>query len=174
MIAFRKQCAQTSDMAATRTDAVARAEVDAVLDACRSLVAISAWSVEAVADRVDLVELRILVVLATRGASSLKDLADTVHLHLTRSSRACDRLVGKKLITRTDHPGDRRVLQLALTRSGAALVQEVMAARRDAVAPVLAAMSATRRAELVRSLRAFAAASGELGGRDVSALAWTE
>ena len=50
-------------------------------------------------------------------------------------------------------------------------MREVMSARRDAVAPVLAAMSATRRAELVRSLRAFAAASGELGHGDVSSWA---
>ena len=86
-----------------------------MLDACRSLVAISAWSVEAVADQVDLVELRILVVLATRGASSLKDLAEATRLHLSRASRACDRLVGKDLITRSDDPDDRRVLQLGLT-----------------------------------------------------------
>lgn len=149
-------------------------EVDAVLEACRSLVAISAWSVEAVSDHVDLVELRILVVLATRGASSLKDLADTVRLHLTRASRTCDRLVGKKLVTRTDDPDDRRVLQLGLTPAGEAIVREVMNARRDAVAPVLAAMSATRRSELLRSLRAFASASGEVGNGDISALAWTQ
>lgn len=147
-------------------------DVDAVLEACRSLVAISAWSVEAVADQVDLVQLRILVVLATRGATSLKDVADTGHLHLSRASRACDRLVGKKLITRSDDPDDRRVLQLRLTRAGEVVVRTVMDARRDAVAPVLAAMSATRRAELVRSLRAFAAVSGEVG--DVSSLAWTQ
>ena len=53
-------------------------------------------------------------------------------------------------------------------------MQEVVDARRAAVAPVLAAMSATRRAELVRSLRAFTAAGGEVGPGDVSVLAWTE
>lgn len=161
------------------------ADVDAVLDACRSLVAISAWSVEAVADQVDLVELRILVVLDTRGASSLKALADAAHLHLSRASRACDRLVGKNLITRSDDPDDRRVLKLGLTAAGAELVRTVQNARRDAVAPVLAAMSVNRRTELVRSLRAFAAASAGRGqsadsaddgaGRgDVSALGWPE
>lgn len=164
--------------ASSRTSAVADRsdveEVDAVLEACRSLVAISAWSVEAVADQVDLVQLRILVVLATRGSSSLKDLADTARLHLTRASRACDRLVGQGLITRSDDPDDRRVLQLGLTAAGEAVVDEVMSARRNAVAPVLAAMSATRRAELIRSLRAFAAASGEVGHGDVSSLGWTQ
>jgi len=145
-----------------------------VLDACRSLVAISAWSVEAVADQVDLVQLRILVVLATRGTSSLRDLADSTRLHLSRASRACDRLVGKNLITRSDDPDDRRVLQLGLTPGGEAVLRKVMNARREAVAPVLAAMSTTRRTELVRALRAFAAATGDVGHGDVSSLAWTE
>ncbi len=148
-------------------------EVDAVLEACRSLVAVSAWSVETVADRVDLVQLRILVVLAARGAGSLKDVAEAAHLHLTRASRSCDRLVGKGFITRSDDPDDRRVLQLRLTSAGEAVVRDVMNARRDAIAPVLAAMSASRRTELVRSLRAFAAASGEFIDGDLSALAWT-
>lgn len=149
-------------------------DIDAVLDACRSLVAISAWSVEAVADRVDLVELRILVVLATRGASSLKDLADATGLHLSRASRACERLVGKELITRAGDPNDRRMVQLRLNRDGQAVVGTVLDARRAAIAPVLAAMSGTGRRELVRSLRAFAAASGEAGRGDTSSLAWTE
>lgn len=149
-------------------------DVDAVLDACRSLVAISAWSVEAVADQVDLVQLRVLVVLATRGASSLKDLADATRLHLSRASRACERLVGKNLITRSDDPDDRRVLQLGLTPDGEAVVRTVQDARREAVAPVLAAMSATRRTELVRALRAFASATGEVVHGDVSTLAWTQ
>jgi DNA-binding MarR family transcriptional regulator len=149
-------------------------DVDAVLDACRSLVAISAWSVEAVADQVDLVQLRILVMLAARGTSSLRDLADATRLHLSRASRACDRLVGKNLITRSDDPDDRRVLQLDLTPDGEAVLRKVMNARRKAVAPVLAAMSTTRRVELVRALRAFAAATGEVGHGDVSSLAWTE
>lgn len=145
-----------------------------MLDACRALVAISAWSVEAVADQVDLVQLRILVVLATRGASGLGDLADATRLHLSRASRACDRLVGKNLITRSDDPDDRRVLLLGLTTGGEAVVRTVQDARRDAIAPVLAAMSATRRAELVRALWAFASATGEVGHGDVSALAWAE
>ena len=164
----------TSGRVDTTSEGPGLEEIDAVLDACRSLVAISAWSVEAVADEVDLVQLRILVVLASRGAASLKDVAEAAHLHLTRASRSCERLVGKKLITRSNDPADRRVLQLRLTPRGEAIVCNVTDARRDAVAPVLAAMSATRRTELVRSLRAFAAASGGIGAGDLSSLAWTQ
>lgn len=145
-----------------------------MLDACRSLVGISAWSVDAVAEQVDLVELRILVVLANRGASSLKELAERSRLHLTRTSRACERLVGKQLITRRDDPEDRRVAQLGLTAAGEAVVGEVTDARRKAIAPVLAAMSVSRRTELVRSLRAFSRASGDVDSSDVAALAWSD
>jgi DNA-binding MarR family transcriptional regulator len=183
MFAFRKYLEHTRTMPAQRAASSRTAtavehsgvdDVDAVLNACRSLVAISAWSVEAVADEVDLVQLRVLVVLSTRGASSLKDLAETAGLHLTRASRACDRLVGKKLLTRSDDPEDRRVLQLRITAAGEAVVLAVMNARRKAVAPVLAAMSATRRVELVRALRAFETASGDVGHGEVSSLAWTQ
>jgi DNA-binding MarR family transcriptional regulator len=149
-------------------------EVDAVLEACRSLVAIAAWSVESVADEVDLVQLRILVVLANRGPASLKEVAEATRLHLTRASRSCDRLVGKKLITRSDDPVDRRLLQLRLSPAGKAVVRKVTNSRRDAVAPVLAAMTKTRRTELVRSLRAFAAAGQGNGDGDLSSLAWIE
>lgn len=160
-----------------RTSTTAAPDVDVVLDACRALVAISARSVEAVAGRVDLVQLRILVVLARRETASLRDVVDATGLHPTRASRHCDRLVAKKFITRTDDPDDRRVLRLALAPAGHKLVRRVVDARRDAIAPALAAMSATRRAELVRSLRAFTVASGEHGATDaddLSTLAWVE
>jgi DNA-binding MarR family transcriptional regulator len=153
---------------------VTLAEVDAVLDACRALVAIAAWSVQTVADRVDLVQLRILVVLTVRDTASLKEVADASRLHLSRASRSCDRLVAKGLITRADDPADRRTLRLALTAAGEQVVRDVMDARRQAAAPVLAAMPATRRTELVRALRAFAAASEHMREDELSALAWTE
>ena len=176
MFAFRKYLRHTRVVPTKRSAKAepAAADVDAVLEACRSLVAISAGSLEAVADQVDLVELRILVVIASRETAGLKDVADTAGLHLTRASRACDRLVGKGLITRNDDPGDRRALQLGLTPAGEAVVHSVVDARRQAVAPILAAMSTTRRTELVRSLRAFTAASGGSGHENLSALAWTQ
>jgi len=151
-----------------------RAEIDAVLTACRSLVAIAARSVEAVADQVDLVQLRILVVLSARGTASLSEVAEECRLHLTRASRQCDRLVGMDLITRVDDPEDRRSLQLSLTPAGHEIVARVTDARRESIAPVLARLSPTRRAELLRSLRDFSAAEVAVTDGRLAELAWTQ
>jgi DNA-binding MarR family transcriptional regulator len=157
---------------ATRT--VGDAEVDAVLHACRSLVAIAAWSVDAVADKVDLVQLRILVLVASRQPASLKSVTEATRLHPSRASRTCDRLVGKGLMTRAADPEDRRSVRLKLTVAGERIVRRVRHARRAAITPVLAEMSKHSRADLLRVLDEFAAASGVPGDADLSTLAWTE
>lgn len=153
--------------------AVDEAEVEAVLVACQSLVAISAWSVQGVADEIDLVQLRVLVVLANRGTTSVSDLAQLTGLHVSRASRNVDRLVRKRLVSRVEDPDDRRTVRLDLTRDGRRVITRVQEARRSAIAPVLEGMSATRRTELVRALRAFAASAGtHQDGGEVASLAW--
>ena len=74
--------------------------LDAVLAASRSLVAISALSIATVADRVDVVQLRVLVVIASRGRCTLGELADAADLHVSTASRTCDRLVAQGLLHR--------------------------------------------------------------------------
>jgi DNA-binding MarR family transcriptional regulator len=156
------------------TRKVGDAEIDAVLQACRSLVAIAAWSVDAVADEVDVVQLRILVVVATREWASLKTVVEATRLHPSRASRTCDRLVGKGLMTRTADPEDRRSVQLNLTAAGERIVRRVRRARRAAITPVLAGMSERSRVDLLRGLDEFAAASGGPRDADLSTMAWTE
>src|SRR4051794_13221783 len=119
-------------MAGKREDTagVTAEEMDAVLDACRSLVAVSASSLDVVADDVDLVQLRILVVLATRRSTSLSDLAAITGLHMSTASRGCDRLVKERLITRLEDPGDRRTVRLSVTAAGQDIVDAVVQARR--------------------------------------------
>jgi DNA-binding MarR family transcriptional regulator len=163
----------TADTRGARRE-VGDAEVDAVLQACRSLVAIAAWSVDAVADKVDVVQLRILVLVATRESTSLKAVVEVTRLHPSRASRTCDRLVGKGFMTRTADPEDRRSVQLKLTAAGERIVRRVRRARRAAITPVLAGMSERSRADLLRVLDEFAAASGGSSNADLSTLAWTE
>lgn len=146
-------------------------EVDALLDACRSLVAISVRSLSAVSSQVDLVQLRILVVIASRGSASLGELADATGITLSKASRTCDRLVGKRLVSRDDDPSDRRTLKLTLTPSGRRIVARVTQARRNAIAPMLAAMPTQRRYELMSALRDFTAGA-EPESRDLWALGW--
>jgi DNA-binding MarR family transcriptional regulator len=147
-------------------------EVDAVLAACRLLVAITAQALATVEEDVSVIQLRILVVLASRGVTTLSELAAASGLHLSSASRACDRMVRDGLLARTDAPHDRRSLQLTLTDRGTALVGRVARARRDAVEPILGRMSAQGSAQLVSLLEDFTAAGGEPSDTHLWALGW--
>jgi DNA-binding MarR family transcriptional regulator len=152
-------------------------EVQALLAACRVLVAVSAQSIASVEDVADLTQVRALVVVASRGSVTLGELATAANLHLTRASRLCDRMVVKGLLNRADDPANRRQLTLTLTEGGEQVVQRVMRRRREAIEPILARMSKQmskqRRAEVVAVLQDFAAAGGEPSDSDLWAMGWT-
>jgi DNA-binding MarR family transcriptional regulator len=152
-------------------------EEQALLAACRVLVGISAQSIAAVEDVANVLQVRALVVIASRGPVSLGELAEAMNIHLTRASRLCDRLVLKGLINRTDDPDNRRQLTLTLTPSGRRLVDTVTAHRRRAIGPILARMTKQmpeqRRSEFVSILQEFVAAAGEPSHADLWALGWT-
>ncbi|MEW1952369.1 MarR family transcriptional regulator [Terrabacter sp. NPDC080008] len=147
-------------------------EVDAVLDACRVLVAITARSMAATSEVNDLLHLRALVVLWSRPSLSLGELAEGVGIGLTRASRLCDRLVTHGLVDRADDPDNRRQLVLRLTPAGREVVEQVMHERAEEVRPILARMSSADRSSLVRSLGAFARAADGLADSDLWALGW--
>jgi DNA-binding MarR family transcriptional regulator len=153
--------------------AVRDAEVDAVLRACRVLVALSARSILAVEDVADVVQVRILVVVAAAGSASLGAVAEAAGLHVSRASRLCDRLVSAGLLHRANDPSDRRLLTLTLTQAGREVVESVMDRRREEVSRALARMSRPRRAELVRALDEFAAAGASVTETDLMLLGWT-
>ena len=147
--------------------------LDAVLAASRSLVAISAQSMAAVADRVDVVQLRVLVVVASRGRCALGEVADAANLHVSTASRTCDRMVAAGLLHRTARPGDRRALELTVTPAGEELVGAVLRRRRTALKPVLARLTRTKRHRLAKALRDLADAAGEPSDRALWAMGWT-
>ena len=148
-------------------------EVEAVMVAARVLVAVSARSVAAVEDTVTLPQLRVLVILASRGPLNLGAVAEGLGVHLSNATRACNRLVAAGLLDRRDNPADRRNLLLELTPAGHDLVHRVMSHRRAAIADVLDRMPSSRRRALAPVLRSFARAGGEVAEAEVWALGWT-
>ena len=147
-------------------------DVDAVLVACRLLVAISVRSLAEVEEEVTMAQLRVLVVIVSRGATTLSDLAAASGLHLSSASRVCDRMVHDGLLDRTDDPSDRRSLQLTITDRGADLVARVAQARGAAIGPILRRMTSPRRAELISALNDFTEAGGEPDEIHLWALGW--
>ena len=122
------------------------------------LVGVTAQSVTAVEDVVTLSQLRVLVMISSRGPLNLNAVAQAMGVHPSNAPRACDRLVNAGLLDRRDSPSDRRNVSLDLTPAGRELVQTMVAHRRDAIAQVLQRMPETRRRALLPALRSFAAA----------------
>jgi DNA-binding MarR family transcriptional regulator len=135
---------------------------DAVLYASRVLVAVAARSLVGVADEVTLAQYRALVVLATDGTQSLRELALALGVHTSTATRMCDRLVRKRLVRRRQSRQDRREVVLDLTPSGRELVVDVTARRRAEIARIVARVPRSERESLVRALTAFGTAAGEV------------
>jgi len=148
-------------------------QAEAVLAACRVLVAVAAQSIAAVEESADLLQVRALVVIASRGPVSLGELATAAGLHLTRASRLCERMVRAGLMTREVDPANRRQVTLSLTFAGQHVVETVMQRRWAAIEPVLARMTEAQRRDLVSALTVFAEAADDISEQDLWAMGWT-
>jgi DNA-binding MarR family transcriptional regulator len=145
--------------------------VDAVLGSSRALVAVAARSLANVAEDVTLAQYRFLIELASRGPQRLADLATALGVDRSTATRMCDRLVRKRLVARRRAREDRRTVRVSLTGAGAELVAEVSRRRRVEIAAIVGRMAAADRDPVVRALRAFADAAGEVPEQDWS-LGW--
>lgn len=130
--------------------------------AARVFLAVVAQSVAEVEHRVTSPQLRVLVFIATHGPQNLGAVASDLGVHPSNATRACERLVAAGLLDRRDNPADRRYLLLDLSRSGRALVDQVMGHRRTAIAAVMKRMPAELRRSMGPVLDAFAQAAGEV------------
>lgn len=148
-------------------------EIDTVLSATRVLVALSAQSVAKVEDQVTLPQLRVLVIIASRGPQNLSFVAQALGVHPSNATRTCDKLVEAGLIHRSEDPTDRRNLVLQMTESGRQLLRTMNEHRRAAIATILTKMRAQQRRSLVPELLAFAAAAGEIPDSQAWTLGWT-
>lgn len=136
-------------------------QADAVMRAARVLVGVVARSVAEVEDLVSMPQLRVLVLVASRGRLNLGQVADALGVHPSNATRMVERLVVAGLLERTDDPDDRRYLALELTSKGHDVVERVMAYRRASILEVMAKMKGPQRRALARALESFAEAAGE-------------
>ncbi len=138
-------------------DAVTRA----VLTASRLLVAVSARSLGEAEERVTLPQLRMLVVLSTRGATKLVALAELLQVAPSTAMRMVDRLITAGLAHRQANLGNRRETLLQLTDEGRRTVEEVTARRRAEISAIVERLAPEQRASLIEALTAFNEAGGE-------------
>jgi DNA-binding MarR family transcriptional regulator len=147
-------------------------EIDAIMLAVQALVGVAAQSVTEVEDRVTVPQLRVLVLVASRGTMNLNTLAEAMGVHPSNASRACDRLVAGGLLRRRESSLDRRNLVLDLTDDGRQLIEVLVEHRRAAIAQVLERVPAGRRRAVARALGTFGSAAGEESASQAWKLGW--
>lgn len=147
-------------------------EIDAIMLAVQALVGVAAQSVTEVEDRVTVPQLRVLVLVSSRGSMNLNTLAETMGVHPSNASRACDRLVAGGLLRRRESSLDRRNLVLELTDDGRQLIEVLVEHRRAAIAAVLERVPPGRRRAVASALGAFGVAAGEGSAGEAWKLGW--
>jgi DNA-binding MarR family transcriptional regulator len=136
-------------------------DAQAVLYASRALVAVAAKSLAQVEEIVTVPQWRLMVVVSREGQLALHELAAALGVHPSTGTRMCDQLVAKGLLSRHDHPADRRFLVLELTPTGRALIDKVNADRQREIERILDRLPGSSRDRLVAALAEFAEAAGE-------------
>lgn len=147
-------------------------QIDAVLRASRALVGIAAASIAAVDDDVTVPQLRVLVMVDTKGPLNLAAVAAGLGVNPSNASRICDRLIRAGLLDRQASQDDRRNIALSLTDAGRRLVNKMMKHRRASIIRVLRDMDPDDRELLTTALDRFAAAAGEPLADDAATLTW--
>ena len=147
-------------------------QVDAVMLGVQALVGVAAQSFAEIEDRVTLPQLRVLMLIASRGPFNLNALARAMGVHPSNASRSCDRLVAAGLLQRTESAVDRRNLVLDLTAEGRELVAGLVERRREAVATVLERVPDRLRRRVTSAMHAFGQAAGEGPAGEAWKLGW--
>ncbi len=142
-------------------------QINALMGASRVLVALSVRSLAANATTVTLLQLRLLVVLASQGGTNLSTLAEAVGVHVSNASRTCEALVKMGLVERRDDPDDRRNVILSVRDRGQQVVDDVLNRRRALLTDLLARLSPADREAIVGPLQRLVGAAGPIPAIDV-------
>jgi len=98
-------------------------------------------------------DFRVLEALLHKGPLPVNTLGPKVWLTPGSISVAVDRLVKKGLVSRKNHPGDRRVRQVELTPKGRALITRGFREHAAAMETVVSVLSKNERLTLLRLLK---------------------
>ncbi len=157
-----------------RAERTTTQDVDLAIRACRAFVAIAAESVAGIDEQITLPQLRVLIMIATRGALNIAAVADGLMVNPSNASRTCDRLVRSGLLDRQESAADRRNTTLSLTLRGTEVVGAIRERRRAAIERVLRTMGSTDRRVLIDSLDVFVRATGETAEYDALPMLWVD
>jgi DNA-binding MarR family transcriptional regulator len=108
---------------------------------------------------------QVLFYVADHPTCPMGEVAKAFGVTLPAITHIVDRLEEKRFMLRADHPADRRVYVLELTRAGQSLVEELHGIQMRALDGVLTRMSAGDRERAVRGIEALVEAAVEASTR---------
>ncbi|MFN2562901.1 MAG: MarR family winged helix-turn-helix transcriptional regulator [Jatrophihabitans sp.] len=147
--------------------------IQEVMAASRLLVAVSVQSMQDLDPALTPIQVRTLLILASRDSIRPTELADALGVHASNATRACDKLVVAGRIQRQENPDNRRSQILRLTPAGRAAIRSISRRRARAIAKILEALPAERRRPVAAAMGEFAAAGGEAEDSALWASGWT-
>ncbi|MDD7940710.1 MarR family transcriptional regulator [Actinomycetospora lutea] len=103
-------------------------------------------------DELSLTQLATLYVLDVREPVSLGGLAERVGRSHSATSRLVDALVRRGLVERQEHPTDRRVRRVAISKDGDALLRRLERTRADAQLEIMNRLDPADRALVGRAM----------------------
>ncbi len=98
-------------------------------------------------------QFRTLYFISVTEGGSLSDVADFIGLSLPAMSRMIDGLVDKRLVLRRTCDEDRRHVRLALTKAGAAALNEARDMAQEQIAAALGKLSTDERASVSQAMK---------------------
>lgn len=111
-------------------------------------------------------EWRVLAILGDRGPASSADIRVRTAMDKVQVSRAIQRLVDARLVSRRADPSDRRRATVAMTAKGTAVYRGIVPLALSREAILLEGFSAEERALLDRLLDRLGERAGALAGPD--------
>jgi DNA-binding MarR family transcriptional regulator len=136
---------------------------ESLMELSKLVTAVVAHSLTVVDPAVTVQQLRVLVMVGSRGPVNVSAVAGALGVNPSGASRACDRLVSAGLLHRREAEGDRRNVALTVTRSGQELIDSLLGHRRMFFEAVVSEMGEADRKRLTRALGEFSDAVRRVG-----------
>jgi DNA-binding MarR family transcriptional regulator len=110
-------------------------------------------------------QLRSLFLIVNKGSTNFRKLAQALEVTPANVTGIVDRLVGQRLVSRTQNPEDRREMTLQATDKGQALVSNLKEVGIKHMTQILSVLSVEELSALAKGLSAFVRAAGSYKGR---------
>ena len=151
---------------ATPAAAPSAPTADEIIDAVAPLLAQQRqkWAERCQAHGLSIVGFHVLALLEVHGPMPMSHMADELGVALPNATGIIGRLAERRIVRREHDPADRRVVLVALSDEGRALIDEMDSARRERLRRLLGVMKPEQRSRLLRTVNDLKQAAERLAG----------